>query len=338
MNIIFLLILILVNGFLALSEISLVLVKKSRLEHLVKKKKKNAEIALKLVKDPEHFLSAIQLGITLVGIISGAIGAYTLVDEFKQLFEKSSLLKPIAGELGLGIIVLTITYLSVVIGELVPKSLAIKNSERIALFVAPVIYYFSKTAYPAVIFLSSSTKFLVRLFYDKEKIETMISEDELIMLLKQAGKQGVLETWEPEFHKNLFLFADVNASELMTPREEIIWIEINQTAAQIKHKIQEIPHNNFLVGESKLDNLKGVFSLKRFFENYEKANFGLNHILEKPVLISEDMTAIQILERFRESKIYFGIVERENIIKGIITLHDLAEGIFGNLPDIGETV
>src|SRR5690606_32433115 len=191
MEIFIILILILLNGFFALSEIALVSVKKSRLEHLASQGNTRARTVLDLLKNPEHFLSSVQVGITLIGIISGAYGGAALSGDMEMYLSQFAFLGDYVHTVSLVIVIGGITYVSIVIGELVPKTLAMNNAEPIALFAIPIIKYFTLIAYPFVKLLSFSTGLIIRLFGIKEKTEDHLSEDELRFLLKTAGKQGV---------------------------------------------------------------------------------------------------------------------------------------------------
>jgi len=327
--------LILINGFFALAEISLVSVNKNRLEQLAGKGSKNAKIALQLLEQPERFLSAMQVGITLIGIVSGAYGGLTLAEKFTPVIEKIAFLKPYAGEISIVLIVGLITYLSIVIGELVPKTISMNNPEPIALATAPVVKVFTTIASPLVTLLSKSTMFLLRLMLIKPNKEQTISEEELKMLIKLANKQGVLENQESEFHHNLFKFADRRANQVMTHRNEVEWIDVNDSNGAIQQQVKDTAYSKFLVCDSEIDEVIGVMSITDYIDHYLEPDFNIRSVVKKPVYLPESMTALKVLEQFRRDKLYFGVVVNEfGSIQGIITLHDLTESIFGDLPDI----
>lgn len=204
MEILVIFILTLFNGFFALSEIALVSVKRSSIEHLVAKGSSKAKVVLQLLENPENFLSSVQVGITLIGIISGAYGGATLTDDMENVISTFTFLKNYHHIISLVTVIGGITYFSIVIGELVPKTIAMNNAESIALFCVPVIKYFTLITYPFVKLLSVSTNLILKIFGVKGNESENISEDELRFMLKNARKQGVLEKDESEAHLNLF--------------------------------------------------------------------------------------------------------------------------------------
>jgi len=212
--------LILLNGFFALSEIALVSSKKSRLERLKSEGRKGAKYALKLLENSENFLSAVQVGITLIGIITGVYGGLNIAEDLTPLLAGIGFFQNSADEIALAITVFTITYFSIVIGELVPKTIALNNPESIAVRISPAIYYFSKLFYPFVWFLSVSTNLFARILGIRKKT-TQVTEMELRYILKTATSEGVIEKEQNLIHERLFYFADKKARHLMTHRMDI---------------------------------------------------------------------------------------------------------------------
>jgi putative hemolysin len=331
-------ILTLLNGFFALSEIALVSVKRSRIEHLVAKGNSRAKIVLQLLENPENFLSSVQVGITLIGIISGAYGGATLTDDLENLLAKLPLLKEYHHIISLITVIGAITYFSIVIGELVPKTIAMNHAESIALFCVPIIKYFTIITFPFVKLLSVSTNFTLKLFGVKQSEGEYVSEDELRFMLKSASKQGVLEKEESEVHHNLFSFTDQTAKSLMTHSSEVEWIDINDTPEEIFEQIKESVHSKFVVGNSTIDNVLGVITIKDFLGNYKRNDFLLFDIISPAIFLSYTTPAFKILNAFKNKKQYIAVVVDEfGITKGIVTLHDLTEAIVGDLPDVDET-
>jgi putative hemolysin len=338
MEIIVIFVLTLLNGFFALSEIALVSVKKSRIEHLAAQGNSRAKTILLLLENPENFLSSVQVGITLIGIISGAYGGAALTDNLEQYLVNFEAIRPYVHNISLFAVIGSITYFSIVIGELVPKSIAMNNAEVIALNTAPIIKYFTLATYPFVRLLSVSTNVLLKLFGIKENESEKVSEEELRFMLKNAGKQGVLENDESQVHQNLFSFTDQTAKSLMTHKRDVEWIDYSKTNEEIFHGLQNSAHSKFVVADKSLEHLKGVIHIKAFFENFSKPGFKLDSIIEEPIFFSESISAFKILNLFKAKKQYIGLVIDEfGAMKGIITLHDLFEAIVGDLPDIDET-
>lgn len=336
-EIIIIFILTLVNGFFALSEIALVSVKKSRIEHLAAQGSKSAKIVLSLLENPENFLSSVQVGITLIGIISGAYGGATLTDDMERFLSSFSFLKEYHHLIALITVIGSITYFSIVIGELVPKTIAMNNSEGIALFCVPIINYFTLVTYPFVKLLSVSTNLILKLFGVTENQGEKVSEDELRFMLKTARKQGVLEKEESEVHHNLFSFTDQTAKSLMTHSSQVEWINSNTPVEAIFDKLKESVHSKFLVGNGSMDHIIGMITIKDFLANYKRADFTLNDILNPPIFIIHHTPAFKILNLFKSKKQYIAVVVDEyGSTRGIVTLHDLTEAIVGDLPDEDE--
>jgi putative hemolysin len=337
MEIFIIFILTLLNGFFALSEIALVSVKKSRIEHLAAQGSSRAKIVLQLLENPENFLSSVQVGITLIGIISGAYGGATLTDDMEHFLSQFNLLQNYHHTIALLTVIGSITYFSIVIGELVPKTIAMNNSESIALFSVPIIKYFTMITFPFVKLLSVSTKLILKLFGIVENDGEKISEDELRFMLKNARKQGVLEKEESEVHHNLFSFTDQTAKSLMTHSSEVEWINSELPLEKIFNKLKESVHSKFIVAEGTIDKVLGVITIKDFLESFKKENFELKQIIQPPIFLVQNTPAFKILNVFKTKKQYIAIVVDEfGSTRGIVTLHDLTEAIVGDLPDEDE--
>jgi len=339
MEIIIILVLILLNGFFALSEIALVSVKKSRFEHLAAQGNKRAAAVLQLLRNPENFLSSVQVGITLIGIVSGAYGGAALTDDMAEYLSQFAIFGNSVHTVAMAIVIGSITYVSIVIGELVPKTLAMNNAEPIALFAIPIIKYFTIIAYPFVKLLSFSTAVIVKLFGIKERASDQISEDELRFMLKTAGKQGVLESEETQVHQNLFSFTDQTARSMLTHRSDIEWINIEDSVDEIFDRLKESTHSKFIAAEGSIDNIRGIIHIKDFLENFRRPGFNILEVIRKPIIISQNTLAFKILNIFKSQKQYIAItVDEYGGIVGIITLHDLFEAIVGDLPDEDEEI
>lgn len=329
--------LILLNGFFALSEIALVSSNRTRLENKSSKGNKGSKIALTLLEKPENFLSAIQIGITVVGVISGAYGGIRFSDDLERILLNHNILTKHAATVSLAIVITAITYFSIVIGELVPKTFALNNPETIAAIVAPVIFIISKITYPVVAFLSISTNLLLKLMFVKNNKKSSLTEEELKMMVKVAKKEGVITGKEAEIHQNLFRFFDRKAEQIMTRRNEVTWININDKNDLIEKTIMESPHSKFPVCDDDLEKTIGIITLKDYIDNKKKKNFSLRNVLRPVIFIPEAAEALKILDRFKKEKCHFAMVMNEyGSVQGIITLHDLSENIFGNLPDLDE--
>lgn len=334
MEIIIILFLTLLNGFFSLSEIALVSSKKTKMEHLAAKGDSRAVTVLKLMENPENFLSSVQVGITLVGIISGAYGGAALTDDMTTFLSGFHFLGSYVHSVSLVIVIGGITYFTIVIGELVPKTIAINNPESIALICVPVIKYFTYATYPFVKLLSGSTKLILKVFGVKESNSDHVSEEELKFMLANAGKSGVLESDETEVHQNLFYFSDQTAKSLMTHNTEVDWINSEDDRETIFRKAMHSGHTKFVVSKGKLENVRGVLNVRELLEHHAESDFVLEEILDEPIFIAQNTPAFKVLNLFKQKKQYLGIVIDEyGGIIGIITLHDLIEAIIGDLPD-----
>jgi putative hemolysin len=338
MELIVLSVLVLINGFFALSEIALVSSKKNRLEQRLLNGSKGAKVALKLLNDSENFLSAIQVGITLIGIVTGVYGGMNIADDITPFFLKFESISLYAKEIALTLTVMAITYVSIVIGELVPKTIAISNPEQIATKVAPFIYYFSRIFYPFVFVLSYSTNFINKLLGIKQKSEH-ITEAEIRLLIKNASKQGVIEKEQNSFHEKVFYFADKRAKHIMTRRQDVEWINFDKPISEIKDKLLKCQHSKIVCCNGNLDNLVGIISLNNIYKSLAlNSDFDINEQLAKPIIIPEDIDAQQIPSIMRQNKTHICCVMSEfGGFEGLITLHDIIEHIVGQMPEEGET-
>lgn len=327
--------LILLNGALAMSEIAFVSVKKYKIEESAKKGNRSAKKALLLLKEPEKFLSAIQIGITLIGILAGAFGGYAMSEDIRPFFENISFLKKYSLEISFFIIVTFITYLSLVFGELAPKSFALNYSEKITLFMAPIMSAITIIFRPFVNFLSFSTKILLLIIRVKKSEEPPVTEEELKSLLALGTSHGTFEKEESEIIKKVFRFNDKKVTAIMVPRTEIEWIDSSMTNQEIFDYMCTHHHSRYIVGNESIDHIKGYIESKDFLINYNlNPTFNINNIINEILVVPEFIYTIDILEKFRLQKTNIAlIVDEYGGSMGIITLHDLIEDIFGDLPE-----
>jgi len=337
MEILVLSILILLNGFFALSEIALVSSKKSRLEQMRLEGSKGAKRALHLLDDSENFLSAVQVGITLIGIVTGMYGGMNIAEDVTPFFQQFAIVAPYAHEISLSITVIIITYFSIVIGELVPKTIALSNPEKIARNVAPAIYYFSAAFYPFVKILSGSTNFFVKIMGIKMQNEQM-TEAELRQMIKIASSEGVIENEQRVIHENVFYFSDKKAKHLMTHRTDVEWINLDESKEEIKKKLLNTTHSRVVCCRGNLDNFEGILYLKDYYKAISQRRFtNISDLLVQPVIIPEIVDAQKVLDLLRQkrSNICF-VVSEYGGFEGIITLHDIMENLIGQMPGENE--
>ncbi len=329
--------LIVLNGFFALSETALISSKKARLEQSKIKGSAGAKVALKLLENSEVFLSAIQVGITLIGIVTGVYGGVNIADDIAPFFSQFDFTREYAHEIALSITVLVITYVSIVIGELVPKTIAISKPERIAIRVAPTVYYFSKTFYPFVRLLALSTNLINRLIGIKPT-EGQVTEEELRHMLRFASNEGVIEEEQNRMHEKVFYFSDKKAKHIMTHRKDVEWIDMEQSNEDFHAEILNLKHSKIIVGRGSIDEFTGILNVKEYLINfYSPSSEKLETLLHDPLVIPENADAQKVLDLFRQKQNYTAVVVDEyGSFEGIITLHDIIENIIGNVPEEGE--
>lgn len=333
-DIIIILLLILLNGFFALSEIAIVSANKNKLETTYKNGSSGAARALKLQADPDNFLSSIQVGITLIGIINGAYGGHAFAGKLAPLFQQSELLAPFAEAISMVVVVFIITYVSIVIGELVPKSIALNNSEKMAMIVAPNIHVVSIIFYPFVKLLSFSTRFINKLIGLKPK-DDIVSEMELRAMLKTASNEGIIDVEENIIHEQVFYFSDKRAKHLMTHRTDIEWVNISKSRELIIEDLLQTKHSKILACRKKIDDFVGIISMRDFLMRLNsKQDFSIEELILEPIIVPNTARAQKVLENFKNSyKFVAVVVDEYGSLDGIITIHDIFENLVGNIPE-----
>ncbi len=334
MEILVLSVLILINGFFALSEIGLVSCKRARLEQRRQAGSKGARIALELLDNSETFLSAIQVGITLIGIVTGVYGGMNIADDMVPIFQKITVLNPYAYEIALVVTVLVITYVSIVIGELVPKTIALSDPDKVAIIVAPIIFYLSIIFYPFVKLLSYSTGLVNRALGVKRPSESL-TEAELKQMIKIASNEGVIEKSQNFIHEKVFYFADKRAKHIMTHRTDVEWIDLDNPPENLKEMLLKCHHNKVVCCNGSLDNLVGIIFLNSFYKSLaQNREFNITELISEPSIVHESTDAQNVLSLMRTAKTHICCVVNEfGGFEGIITLRDIIEHIVGHIPD-----
>ncbi|OKL40470.1 hemolysin family protein [Pontibacter flavimaris] len=338
MEVLILILLTILNGFFALSELSIISVNKNRIAQRAREGSGSAQVVMELLETPENFLSAIQVGITLIAIVSGAYGGAALSGYVEAWLLGIPFLAPYAATLSIVLVVGLITYFSIVVGELIPKTLALGNADNIALSVAPIIKVFTKATMPLVKLLSGSTNLVIKVLGIREPSEEKMSEEELRQIIKTAGKQGILAKEEIQLHQNIFTYSEQRARNLRTHRKEVEFIDVNQPLESIRDVIVHSAHSRFPAIKGNFDNIVGILTAKSFYE-YLADNSGqpLQSVLNPAIFIPETMLANAVLNTFKKEKQYIGVVVDEyGTTEGIITVHDILEAIVGDMPDLDE--
>ena len=340
-EILILVLLILTNGFFSLAEMAIVSARKVRLQQRAEEGNKAAETALVLARHPTRFLSTVQTGITLIGILSGAFGGATIAEWLAAYFARVPALQPYSEAIGVGIVVTLVTYFSLVIGELVPKRLALNNPEAIATAVAPLMDFVSRAARPVVSLLSVSTETLVRLLRIKPTSEPAITEEEVKILIEQGRESGVFEDVEQEIVERVFRLSDRTVNSLMTHRSEMVWLDVEDPLDVNIKKILASGHSNFVVCRGEFEKVIGILRSKDLLREYPtRDHIGIPDSLPMPPFVPEGMKALELVARLRYDRSPVAlIVDEYGTIDGMVTLTDVLEAIVGDIPaldDAGE--
>jgi putative hemolysin len=327
--------LILLNGVFAMYEIALVSSNASRLEGLALKGNKRARLVIALRKEPENVLSTIQVGITLIGILSGAYGGIALSDDLTPYLQRIAWLAPHASQISFAVVITIITYFSLVVGELVPKSVALSHAEPISIWLSPFIVVLSKIAYPFVWLLSASTTAVNSMFGIRAGDHQAMSEDELKFLIKQSSESGVIDEHESNLIREVFRFGDKRANEIMTHRTDVETIRTDMTKEEVMSQIREAHFSKYPVVDESMDDVIGVVAVKDLIPLIESRKaFNVKNAMTAALFIPENVPVLKVLEMFKQKKTNFGVVIDEyGAVEGIVTLHDLTETLLGEIPE-----
>ncbi len=337
-EILFILLLIIGNGVFAMSEIAVVSARKARLQQQIDQGNVGARIALKLANSPGRFLATVQIGITLVGIFAGAFGGATIAEKLTAALRAVPPLAPYSDALGFGIVVVCITYLSLVIGELVPKQVALNNPEGIASKVAKPMQLLSKVAAPIVRVLNVSTQAVVNLLGVRASEEPPITEDEVRLLIRQGTEIGTFKQAEQDIVERVFRLDDLSVKAIMTPRNRIVWLDQEEPFEQNHQRIANSPHSRFPVCQGSLDEVLGIVLVKNLYVNRAiDSSTDLTAYLQQPLFVPEGLWALKLLEMFKQTGMQMALVVDEyDVLQGLVTLNDILEAIVGEIPSAGE--
>jgi len=326
--------LILASGIFAMAEMAVITARKSRLEEWVKKGRRGAGIVLALAQTPNRFLSTVQIGITFVAILVGVFAGRNTADWMATLIQRVPVIGPYHNEIALGLVVLMITYLALVIGELVPKRLALRYPEKIAAALAIPLRLFTQVCAPMVGLLNLSTDAVCRLFGSQQPNEPAVTEEEIKMLVRQATEAGVFEESEQDMFEAVLRFGDKSARSLMTPRTRITWLDLEFTHEQIRERIISSGHSCFPVGSGGLDMVAGVVHAKDLLAHSLAGNaLDLRALFHQPLFVPRTVTALEVLESFKKSGQHIALVVDEyGGIEGLLTQHDILKAIAGDIP------
>ncbi len=323
--------LILLNGMLVMSELALLSAKKTRLEGSAAKGDKKSKAALELKENPDVFLSTTQIYITLISILTGVYSGENFSDSLKPWLEKINFLKPYAGTLATVLIVILVTFLSILFGELIPKRFAILRPERISKNVAMPIKILSRISFPVVWLLSKLSTGFFKLLNIKKHKESQVTEEEIKAMINEGSEMGAIEEEEKDIIERVFHLGDRNITSLMTHRTDIIFFDINEDKESVKEKIKDHQHSVYPICEGSIDDVKGIVYVK---DLYVQPDATIASLLKSALFIPENNSAYQVLEKIKKTKIHYAfIVDEYGSLQGMITVKDILNAIVGEMPE-----
>ena len=333
LEIVIIFVLILINGFLAMSEISVVSARKARLQSRADEGDSRAARALELAENPGTFLSTVQIGITLVGILTGVFGGATLARWLGAQLSQLPVLGPYAHTIAVTTVVLTITFLTLLLGELTPKRIGLANAENLSIRIAPVMSVLARVTAPIVHLLERSSNALLALLRIAPQSEPEVSDEEIRVLLAQGTRVGIFEPIEGEIVDQVFRMSDRTVAALLTPRPDIIWLAPDAPPATVRQAVRASGHSRFPVADGDLDRVVGVVTIKDLFAANNGGTATPQDVMRAALFVPETMPALRLLDEFRASGSKMALVVDEyGGVSGLVTAGDLVEAIVGSLP------
>jgi putative hemolysin len=327
--------LIILNGLFSMCEIALVSARKSRMEQLADKGVKNAKIVLELIEKPEIFISTIQIGITLIAILTGLYSGERFGDDLSPLIAKISFLSPYAPTISKTLIVVVVTYVTILFGELVPKKIALIYAEKISLAAAPIMLFLSHIAFPIIWSLNKCAVLFFRIFNIKISSQSSVTEEEIKALVNESAESGQIDEKEQEIIERVFHLGDRSITSLMTHRSDIVWLDIHGTMGDLITKMQPNPHSVYPLCDGNIDEIQGIIQLKDVILADKTTELSL--YMKPAVFVPENNSPYQMMEKFRQTKVHSAfIVDEYGTMQGMITLNDILEAIVGDLPEAGD--
>ncbi len=337
MEILIILLLILLNGVFSMSEIALISARKNRLETAAKKGNDNAKVALELANSPNPFLSTVQIGITLIGILTGIYSGEKITDDVTLFIEGFASLKPYSESISVGIVLMILTFFSLVLGELLPKRIVLNYPETIAKAVAVPMKVISKITMPFIWLLTITTDGILKALNIKPTADGKVTEEEIKAIIKEGTEGGEVQEIEQDIVERVFHIGDRKINSLMTHRKSIVYLSFDDTVEELKSKVLDEMHSFYPVCNENLDDVEGIVLLKDLFSSFEKGEFDLKSITKEPVYLIEYTSAYKALENFKKSKVHYAFVTDEyGVFQGIITLNDILEALVGDAADFDD--
>lgn len=316
-----------------MSEVALISARKSRLSSDAKKGSKSAKVALKLANDPDRFLSTVQIGITLIGILTGIYSGNRIAADLTETMISWGVSVTYASALAQGIIVVVVTYLTIIFGELVPKRIGLSVAEKAAKVVARPMRVLASIALPFVWLLSKSTEIIFNLLGIKET-DNKVTEEEIKSIIEEGTEEGEVQPVEKDIMQRVFLLGDLKVSSIMTHKSDIVWLDMDMTADEVRAVVNENLFEFYPIADGDLDHVKGIVNLKDLVVHLSNPDFQLASLIHEATYFHESMNVYKVLEQMKMQKISRALVCDEfGICTGIITLRDILEGLVGNVDD-----
>jgi putative hemolysin len=338
LEILFVVVLILSNAVLAMAELAIVSSRRGRLQALARKRNRGARIALRLLEDPTNFLSTVQIGITLVGVLAGAFSGATIAEQFGGWLGQFELIAPYGEPVAFAFVVVVVSSLQLMFGELVPKRIALGDPERIAAILAPAMRGLSRVAAPAAWFLTRSTEAVLRVLGLRRVHESTVTEDEVRLMLAEGTRAGVFMPKEREMIEGVLRLSDRTARAIMTPRSEVAWLDEQATAAEVIQQAAQRRLSRFPVCRGSIDNAIGVVHMKDLARvALSGAPLVLAEVLVPPLVVLDGTPVLKLLDTFRRERLHLAIVVDEyGATQGVVTPADILEAVAGALPERGD--
>ncbi|MDR7482801.1 MAG: hemolysin family protein [Armatimonadota bacterium] len=337
-EVLIILLLVLVNGVFAMAEIAVLAARRSRLEQRAAAGDRGARVALELLRTPSRFISTVQVGITLVGVLAGAFGGATLARPLAAWLATIPALAPYAQATALGLVVLPITVLSLVLGELVPKRVALAAPEGLAAALAPAMRSLAVVAAPVVHVLSAFTELVVRALRVPPVSEPPVTEEEVRLLIARGAETGVFKPGEQKLVERVFRLADRRVSAIMTPRTEITWLDVDDPPEEIRRKVTSSRYSAYPVAEGTLDRVVGIVQARDLLVHLMGGRpIDLRALAQRPLFIPETAPALSALDQFRQARTHTALlIDEYGGLQGLVTSDDILEAIVGEIPQAGE--